>query len=210
MKTTFSKYVFIVALIAGVLLFLWIKGCDRNSDDGTVIIPPIDGEFEPQKPIYVDRTDTVYVTRWRTKTDTIEIETENPVNDSLAIAYQKALDSIDRYKMFLDAIQIRNFENIFEDDTIKITVTGEVQGQLNWLKPIYHIKEREIDVPVTRLRLLAGGEVGGSTSISNFQYKLNLGLQNKKGDIYRLGYARQHSEDIIWVGFDFSILNLKW
>ena len=132
------------------------------------------------------------------------------LHEDIDIAYQEALDSIARYKMFLDAIQIRSFENIFEDDTIKITVTGEVQGKLNWLKPVYHIKEREIDVPKTGLRLLAGAEIGNTTLLSDFRYKLNVGLQNKNGAIYRLGYAKEGLQDYIWIGYDISILNLKW
>ena len=204
---TFVKTYLPYIIIAVLLVLFWVNGCQRGDDDGIVTVPPVDGEFKPQKPVYI-KGDTVYVTKWKTRTDTIIVETPNPVNDSLAVAYQKAKDSLERYKMFLDAIQIRNFENIFEDEYLKLTVTGEVQGHLNWLKPEYHIKEREVQVPVTRLRLLAGAEVG--TDLNDFRYKLNLGIQNREGNIYKLGYAREGMNDVFWLGYEMSVLNFKW
>ena len=195
----------IIALLAAFLLF---RECNRETKTITVTVPAVEGEFEPQKPVYITETDTVYITRWKEH----EIFTPNPVNDSLAIAYQEAQDSLVRYKMYVDAIQIRTFENVFEDEFLKLTLTGEVQGELRYIKPEYKIKEREIDVevPETRFRLLAGGEIGNNTTFSDLRYKINVGLQNQKGGIYRLGYARENFQDIIWVGYDFSILNLKW
>ena len=196
------------AIVALLLAFLFFRECTRETKVVRVTVPAVEGEFKPQKPVYITETDTLYITKWKDR----KIYTENPVNDSLAVAYQQAMDSLSRYKLYLDAIQIRSFRNIFENDTIKITVEGEVQGELRYLKPSYLIKEREIDVevPETKLRLLAGAEIGNNTNFSDFQYKLNVGLQNKKGGIYRLGYSRENFEDIIWVGYDFSILNFKW
>ena len=203
-----TKKIIPYAIVALLLAFLFFRECTRETKVVRVTVPAVEGEFKPQKPVYITETDTLYITKWKDR----KIYTENPVNDSLAVAYQQAMDSLSRYKLYLDAIQIRSFRNIFENDTIKITVEGEVQGELRYLKPSYLIKEREIDVevPETKLRLLAGAEIGNNTNFSDFQYKLNVGLQNKKGGIYRLGYSRENFEDIIWIGYDFSILNFKW
>ena len=131
-----------LGLLAGYFLF-----ADKRT---TVTIPEEKGEFKEQKPVYITDTVTVYKTKWKTTTDTIEIITENPVNDSLALAYQQTKDSLNRFKMYLDAIQIKQFSNTFEDEYQIINITGEVQGQLNWIKPKYTIKERQIEVPVKR------------------------------------------------------------
>lgn len=135
--------------------------CERETT--TVIMPEVEGDFEPQEPVYLPGdTDTVYLTKWRTATDTIEITTETPVNDSLVLAYQKLEDSLERFKLYLDAVSIRRFSNTFEDEYLKANVSGEVQGHLNYVDLDYTIKEREIEIPNKRwaLSIYAGYGVG--------------------------------------------------
>src|SRR5690606_13341962 len=97
---------------------LWFKGCDREDPEPIVVtVPEQSGSFDPQLPIYLPGIPkAVYITKWKDR----EIETDNPVNDSLAIAYQQ-LDSLQRYVLFLENIQIRRFSNDFEDEYVKIT-----------------------------------------------------------------------------------------
>ena len=139
-----ASLIIIIAILLGLLIF-------RDKEKEIITIPAKTGSFEPQEPIYITRTDTVFKTKWRTATDTIEIVTENPVNDSLALAYQKAQDSLERFKLYLDAIQIRQFENTFENSYLKLTIKGEVQGKLNYIRPQWELKPREIEVPKKRL-----------------------------------------------------------
>ena len=109
-----------------------------------ITIPEIHNVFKPSKVIYL--TDTLeiekikYVTKWKT----IEVKTQNPVNDSLALAYTKQSDSIKRFKMYLQSIEINEFTSFFEDDFIKIDINGEVQGSVNYIQPTYTIKEKDI------------------------------------------------------------------
>ena len=193
----------IIAVLAAVL---WFKGCEKETIK--VKVPEVIGDFEPQKPEYIIEKDTVYITKWKTKTNTIEVPTKNPVNDSLVLAYQQAQDSLERFKQYLEAIQIRSFSNTFEDEYLDLTISGKVQGKLLSLKPDYKIKERTIETEApTNLRLLAGFEIGNSTLFNDFRYKVNIGLQNASGNIYRFGYAKENViGHYFWLGYDFSLL----
>lgn len=198
------------AIIVVLAFLLWTNSCERDkTDDGIdVVVPGQSGQFQPLKPVYVDRLDTLYITKWKT----IEIKTKNPVNDSLATAYQQAKDSLDRYKMFLSAIQIRNFENVFEDEFLKLTIKGQVQGELKSIQPDYKIKERTITIdspPKTFLRGLVGLEIGNNLTLSDFRYKASVGLQNANGHIYNLGYGKESLQDYIYVGYQHSLFNWK-
>jgi len=207
MKTNWIKLIPYV-IIAILLFVLFFKRCgDRGSN--TIETPEIEGDFEEQEPIYITDTDTVYVTKWETLTDTIEVKTNNPVNDSLAIAYQSAKDSLERYKLYLSAIQIKTFKNTFEDEYLKLSLTGRVQGDLLGITPKYTIKSQEIEVPETSLRFLIGGGIGNNLDFNDFTYRVNLGLQNAKGNIIRVGYSRIRSQDYIFLGYDVSIFEVR-
>lgn len=207
------KVLFVVILILSALL--WLKSCEGGSKEIIKVnVPEVSGELEEQKANYIKPPDTVYVTKWRTKDKVVELTTENPVNDSLALAYQNVKDSLDRYKLYLSAIQIRKFSNTFNDEFIDLTVEGEVQGELRYLKPTYTIKEREVEIKdpskVTVFRLLAGAHL--QTDVGTFEdlnYSFNLGLQNKKGNILRAGYSKMGGRDFVLVGYDFSLINIR-
>jgi hypothetical protein len=200
---------YVIILVLSILLFF--KGC--GSKDPEVIkvkVPEVSGEFEPVPPEYVPTPEVPYVIEWKER----RIEIPNPVNDSLLKAYRDAQaenDSLKQMLLFLDAIQLREFSNTFEDEYLKLTVSGQVQGKLNYIKPTYTIKSRtlEIEEPQTNLRLLAGFEIGANDKLSEFPLKLNLGMQNAKGNILKASWMRLNGENFYLGGYDFSILNLK-
>jgi hypothetical protein len=201
----------LLAVIAILLFILWVKSCDDNKQTTDVVVPEVSNELPKQEPIYITKKDTVYITKWRYKDKIVHVQTKNPVNDSLAIAYQQAKDSLDRFKLYLSAIQIRDFTTHFEDDYLDLTVDGQVQGELKWLKPNYIVKERTIQVPQKQVafRLLLGGQVQNNLQFSDFNYNANLGLQNAKGNIFRVGYSKLSGQDYIMLGYDFSVFTIK-
>lgn len=209
--TKYLPYLIIIILV----FILFFRGCGKEKETITVKVPEVSGEFEEQEPEYIIKTDTVYITKWRTETETIEIKTPNPVNDSLAKAYADLQDQYNadfkRYEMYLNSIQIREFKNVFEDDFVRLTMSGRVQGDLLGITPKYTIKEREVrtEVESERLRVLIGGELGNSLDFDDFRYKANLGLQNANGNIIRAGYSRMHSKDYIFLGYDFSLFTIR-
>lgn len=206
-------------LIAALLFILFLQNCEGGKNKINepqtieVDIPEVSGDFEPQEPVHIV-PDTVYITKWKE----VKIKTPNPVNDSLVIAYQKLSDSLtaaqaelERFKMYLDAVQIRDFESHFEDDFLKLTISGKVQGKVNSLKTDYTIKSRSAQITPKRtiFRLLGGLEIGNNTSFNEFRYKVNLGFQNAKGNIFGASYERWNGQDYVWARYEFSIFSIK-
>ena len=202
MKTIWIKLIPYV-VIAFLVLVFFFKGCGERGST-TITTPEIEGDFEEQEPIYIKGKDSI-ITKWKTK----EIKTPNPVNDSLAIAYKGAKDSLERYKLYLSAIQIKTFKNTFEDKYLKLSLTGRVQGDLLGITPKYTIKSQEIEVPETSLRFLVGGGIGNNLSFNDFTYRINLGLQNGSGNIVRGGYSRMRGQDYIFIGYDVSLFEVR-
>jgi hypothetical protein len=78
------------------------------------------------------------------------------------------------------------------------------------ITPSYKIKQREIKTEVkckeTAFRVLAGAEIGLPRDLSKVPIKGNLLFQNGKGNILSVGYDNSST---IWLGYNFSILNIK-
>lgn len=188
-----------VNLVLGlIVVVLLVRTCTQQPEVQVVTVPPIHDTLEVQKPVYVERVDTVYRTFWKTHTDTLEIVSTNPVNDSLAIKYQQLTDSLDRYRLFLEAIEIKEFSNRFEDEFLDLTIEGQVQGQLNYIRPIYTIKERKIEVPY-KARFYAGpyfsnNNLGAAVFYSRRPKELigfGYGLDNSVFISYSFGLGKQ-------------------
>lgn len=202
------------SLVAALLFILWSKSCEpKEPEKITITVPKIEGEMDRQEPSYVPPPDTVYVTKWWTAEREIKIETQNPVNDSLATAYQNVKDSLERYKLYLNAIQIRKFKNTFEDENLDLTITGEVQGELRYLKPDYTIKEQQLEIPdptkKTYLRFLVGAEIQSSVNLEGLNFSAGVGVQNSKGHIFKVGYSKIADRDYFTAGYYISLLNLR-
>lgn len=212
-----NSNIVLYAIIALLTFLLFMEGCGEDPEPQIieVEVPAVSGDFEPEKPVHEEGKDTTIV-KWKDKI----VKVPNPINDSLAIAYQELSDSLDateteleRYKMYLNAIQIRDFESHFEDDYLDLTISGKVQGEVKSIKPEYTIKEREAETTITpkqtALRVLGGFEVGNNTLFDDIWFKANLGLQNAKGDIWTVGWAKNNGKDYYFLGYDFSIWNIK-
>ena len=173
-----NKYLVIIILGMGVVIYY------LTQNTRIVKVPEIHNVFKHGKVIYL--TDTIEKTKYVTKWKTIEVKTQNPVNDSLALAYTKQSDSIQRFKMYLRSIEIKKFTSFFEDDFIKIEINGEVQGSVKYLQPTYTIKEREITLKNT-FRLGLGASfieskpfITGAAITNDFIFNYHLNLSNVK------------------------------
>lgn len=140
---TLKKYLpYILLLIVG--FFAW----DSYHNPKVIKVPAIVGNIQPAPITYLEPKGETFNVLWRDKV----IERQNPVNDSLFKAYkdleQKYKDTeleLERTKMYLDAITIRDFESTFEDKYLKVNLKGTVQGYLKNVEiERYEIKEREI------------------------------------------------------------------
>jgi hypothetical protein len=204
------------ALLPWVLFFglLWFNGC---SDSPTkpqlvkVIVPEVKSKFEAKKPLH-EAIVKYSLTTVKGKT----VYKENPIdekliseNEKLKLDYAKANDSIQ--KLYFDkAVRLNKFSTKFEDDNLVLNINGIVQGEVKEITPNYIIKKREVEVPVkakeTVFRLLSGVEIGNNKSLNGFATKGNLMIQNRKGNIISASFDTNQT---IWIGYNFSILNIK-
>lgn len=193
-------------IIFGLAFLLWLEKCTGDSKESTVIIPEKKGNFpERQNPEPIPPPEKEYVYKYITKTDTVKITVENPINEELMAFY---LASQNKDSLYAAAIGEREY-NIVEEDSLLMTENHiKTQGHLLSFQQSYTIKPREVKVnpKETVLRLLGGFEVGNTTQLDNFTAKANLGIQNRKGNILSVGYD---TEERIWIGYDFSIFNIK-
>lgn len=154
-------------------------------------LPKRQGHFEARVPVH-KQTDTLYLYKWRGSTDTLEVQVENPLNDSLLNAYGAAKDSLERFKMFAEAIGLRDFSQVFEDSNITVNASGVVQGVVKSLEIEYTIKEKEQE----RSRDFYI-QLGAGSRFDLQKYKLDggAGFRLKNGNMLGVEYSRMGSEN---------------
>lgn len=199
-------YITIVMLTS--LLFMQ-RSCSaqttKRSETQEVIVPEKKGEFTKPTAIFREKSRGEKV-----KYKDIVIFTENPINKEMYEKYIVAKDSLTQVKMYLEAIEEREETQVFDNKDIRLEIQTKTRGQLLDLKPKYTIKEREERVQVRQkesvFALYIGGSVGTSTELDVLVPKIQLGLQNRRGDIFTVYYGIDKS---IGVGYTFRIINIK-
>lgn len=209
------KYLFVAIIFHFAIQ--WFGGCssDKNKTTQKVIVPAVSGKFESKKPeskpLEIKQTPVTEI-----KKDGL-VYVENPLNekllkenDSLKINYAIISDSL-KTKAYEKAIELNKFSSIFEDKYIKLTINGISRGEVQEITPEYTLKQREIEAVIkeTKLRVLLGGSVGINKDLNQGIYKLDLNLQNKKGDMISGEYLRVNDQSYGMVGIKKSILNIK-
>lgn len=157
-----TKYIPYLLIAGLILLVLYLF--NRPKEIVTVRIPAVTNELKSQPPVYLQPELKVTTVRW--EAHNIEVKAEGRTNTLLLEKYKDSLTTLkERFEMYVDAVTIREFSNTFEDEYLKLTISGEVQGKLNYLKPDYTIKEREVEVAVPEKRFGIG--IYGGYGISN-------------------------------------------
>jgi len=171
-----------------------------------VTVPAQHGSFNGVKPTKVH--DTIVKDSIVFKDKIIPVT--NPLDKQLVIDYLKAKDSIAKLNLFMNAVKINKYKQNFDNNDINLTVEAETTGTLNYIKPTYTIKEKTIDVPVkvkqTVFALYTGVEVYNNATLTNSGIKIDLGIQNKKGDIYTAGYDTNNN---VFIGYKLRLINIK-
>ncbi len=206
MKLEKIKTITIIVLI----LILCFQGC--NNSEIPNVSKSVTGSFKPVKPnnTNLGSIDTILLPKFVKSKPIIEYK-NNEVNKELAIenynlqmAYTNARDSIERLKMYINAIQLKSFNKTFEDDYLSATLKGISQGEVKEIGLDYKIKPQPI--PITKFRLLAGLNVSNTLLFDKPIFNANLGFQNAKGNIIELGFD---SEKRINIGFKQTIFSIK-
>lgn len=199
-----------------LFFFLWFNGCSNKEKAVTsvkVTVPEVKGSFDSKKPkhtpIVINANNKAEVQKGKTAFYENEIDKMIAESEKLKQDFDKANDSIKKLQYSI-AIKLNKFNSVFEDDNIKIDINGIVQGEVKEVTPNYTIKERKLETPVhdkeTAFRILAGMEVGNNTALNDFKAKANLMFQNRKGNVLTASFDTNQT---IWVGYSFSILNIK-
>lgn len=206
-------------LYLGWILFflcLWFKGCSNGQkvSNNEIVIKeitktlPVDTVVK-NVPINIDRWYKDAKTENKLKSDIKEIYSrllnyENEVNwMQEEFAHKDSLQQAELYKL---ATALKSFESNFEDELLKLTINGILAGgEVKEITPTYTIKERKANVPQTKFRLLAGGGLANTLEFNKPLFSGNIGFQNSKGSVIRLGYD---SEKRVFIGYDFSIFKI--
>lgn len=188
-----------------LLLFMLVKGCESPEPATTQI-----------KIKEVTRT---------LPTDTIIkhqiVKVPNKTNDKLSKdilqmydriqAYQEEIDnlqseysytdSIQKAKMYSLATELKKFNSEFEDDKIKLLISGYISGsEVKEITPTYTIKEQKIDVPLPKRKIsvLGGVFLANDIQLQKPLFGAELGLINNKGNLLKIAYD---TEQRIYFGF---------
>lgn len=179
-----KKYFWQILVVILLIIIFLMNSCEQeiNTKDNYIVVKEKTGYFEVKKPIAIKGIGYTFVT---SKGDTIYLE--NPVDKELESEYLKAKDSLAKLELYLKAIQKRTYKDSLEDKNIKIDYIAETTGTLNDIKINYTIKPDTIKIKKPVFTLYGG--LGSSMSVDlKPGIKLNLGYQNKKGNIIFAGY----------------------
>lgn len=143
------------------------------------------------------------------------VTVESPLYNNLLEEYAKTKDSLERLKLFTDAITIRTYNEIFEDSIQKIDVRSKVQGKLlgqdlsYFVKPTTIVLDTTLAVPIKkRFKVFAGGEIGFPTDFNSVDFKVaptfkaNLILKNRKDNMISIGVDTRGT---LWGGYLFKL-----
>ena len=163
------------------------------------------------KPIEVVKYDTIFkpvvskptvITKYKTikgedilipgKIDTVEVK-----------VFEQSVDST-KLNMYINATKIRSYTTQFNKSDTDISIYTETKGELLKIVPTVTIKQPKAKEIV--FAMYAGLEVYNNLQLSNPGVKVDLGIQNKKGDIFTGGYDTNQN---IYVGFKKKIFNIK-
>jgi hypothetical protein len=216
----FDKRISKSFLYLGWILFflcLWFKGCSNGQkvSNNEVVIKEVTKTLPADTLVKIV---PITVEQWYK-----DAKSENKLKADIKEMYSRLLnyeeetawmqeefahkDSIQKAELYRLATQLKAFESQFEDEHIKLTINGILAGgNVKEITPTYTIKERTVNVPQTKFRLLAGGGISNTLTFDKPLLNANLGFQNAKGNIIRLGYD---SEKRIFVGYEFSVFSIK-
>jgi hypothetical protein len=206
-KLTSVKLNYILSIAVVILIFLLFN----NNKKQTITIPSVSNKFEGIVPIEI-KTDTLYKDSIIYKNKKVIVE--NPVNKDLTAKYLKALvenDSLKQLNLYLSAVQLRNYESVFEDEHIKATVYSYTTGTLDSLKLDYIRKEIKFDIPTNtfKYKVFIGGSVGINKDLNQGVLKANVGYLNSKFNTTQLEYLKLNNQNYFLIGKTFNLFTIK-
>ena len=193
--------ILVVILVFALFLQQSCSGDKITKNDSIIITKPKVGGFDYYKPKPIKGLGYTLITK---EGDTIEIE--NPVNKELEQKYLNAINENEKLKLYLEAIQKRTYIDTLEDKNIKFSYTALTTGTLDSVKFDYTIKPDTIKVKQPVFRLLAGTSLEFNYLTMKPSIGINVGFQNKKGNIFTGGF---NSSQQITIGYYHNLWTIK-
>lgn len=213
MKVNVTNILLGVLIVLFAYNFLIGNNEEEIIEDVTIVTEEKTGEVsETLEEIKETEAEVVYI-----KGDTV-IKEVVIVDQEYKEKYQKAIadnDSLEAYNLYLKSIKIRTYDKLVVDNNdIAIRLKSKVRGELLSYSAIYTIKSDSITYTPEiikvrpRATLLVGVEVKLPTVIGqdNIAFKVNLGLQNKKGNIYSIAIDTNQN---IYIGYTIGLTLFK-
>jgi hypothetical protein len=175
------KYPLIITLLL-IVIFLQ-RSCSEPATQETikteVTIPEKKGEIKKfVEQINYKKKDSIVFVKGKV------IYTENEIDKDLAEKYKKSVDSLEKFKMYINAVQIKEHTTIFDNKDLTLKVKSKVRGDLlNMTITEYKTKEQKVvvEVPIkTRTAVYVGLGVSDNKRLDNFTVQAEVGLQIKR------------------------------
>ena len=208
------KWVIVIgfAILIGILL----RKCKVEPSVTTqkVTTKEVKGSFKPTEPKNTVIENNYYVDGKKQLSSNDKFYQEQI--DKLLAENQKLIElfsekpDAEKDSVYKEAIKLNEFSQTFDDDKVKIDVSGIAQGKVKTIKADYFIKPQKIDVEVKQKQrifaLKLGGEYGNSLELNKGVFKGNIEFENKKGNSFSYSYD---SDKRHWLGYKMTILDIK-
>ncbi|EKT4500935.1 hypothetical protein JE952_002059 [Flavobacterium psychrophilum] len=208
----------LLMLAIAIVFMCAFHKCNRGVTVQKVTTKEVSGSFKPKdvvnKPIYtgVKTKKQPYINSEQLKNDEFlqnEIDRLLAENKKQLNEFSNANDSL-QLLLYEKSIQLNEFAQTFDDDKIKIDVSGLSQGTVKNIKANYTIKSQKIDVVVKQkeriFALKTGAEYGNSRELNKGVLKGNLEFENRKGKSYSISYD---TDKRIWIGCKLTLFEIK-
>lgn len=148
----------VIIILAGLVIFLTR---DYFEKDEVVVDVPLDITLD--LPEIKNTLDTIHVPK------PFNVEVENPINKKLLEDYNNAKDTIAKLQKYKDAIAIREYNERFEDDSVRVDVYTQTRGTILKQSTEYLVKSRKVRIDTViktvvkvpkQNKLFVTGEVG--------------------------------------------------
>lgn len=198
-----------ISILIGILL----QKCKSEPSVTTqkVTTKEVKGSFKPTEP-----KNTAVDNRFADIGKTINNKFLQEQIDKLLAENQKLIElfsekpDAEKDSVYKEAIKLNEFSQTFDDDKVKIDVSGIAQGKVKTIKANYFIKPQKIDVEVKQKQrifaLKLGAEYGNSIELNKGVFKGNIEFENKKGNSFSYSYD---SDKRHWLGYKITIFDIK-
>lgn len=194
-----------------VLLFivLWFRGCESQEPQFAQIkikeitkTLPADTIIKHQVVKVPNKTNAKLSKDILQMYDRLEAYQEEIDNMQSEYKYS---DSVQKAKLYALATELKKFDSEFEDDKIKLLISGYVSGgEVKEITPTYTIKEQKIDLllPKRKISVLTGVFLANDIQLQKPLFGAELGIINKKGNQLRFAFD---TEKRIYFGYSVKL-----